>query len=112
MQRTPPVMLLRSRSQPNSEFQVNNNAWICRHHGQSLPEHSKPGLATRLLFEQMPRFLNTQPGVKSQSSPAVSPPRLNVTHNIQGQKYTTNVLYLKEPEDGEAIPLLEGFVSH
>lgn len=79
-------MQFRSGSQPNSKFQVNNNVWICRNQVQSLPERSKLGLATRLLFGLLPRFLNTQPGGTVGGSPAVSPLCLNATHNIQGRK--------------------------
>ncbi len=46
----------------------------------------------------------------SRGFPAVSPLCLNLTHNIQGRKI--QLMYLKQPEDGEAIPLLVGFVSH
>lgn len=56
------VMLFGSGSQPNSKFQVNNNVWIWRNQVQSLQEHSKLFLATRLLPGLPPRFSNTQPG--------------------------------------------------
>lgn len=39
-----------SGSQPNSKFQVNNNVWICWNRVQSVPEHSKLGLAHPLAF--------------------------------------------------------------
>lgn len=71
-------------------------------------------LATRLLSGQLPRFLKRPARGSSRGSPAVSPLRLNATHNraVGEKKNTTYVLHLKQPEDGEAIPLLKGFVSH
>lgn len=106
----PALTLFGPGSRPNSKFQVNNNVWICRNQVQSLPEHSKLGLATRLLLGLLPRFLNTQLGVTVGVPHPVSLLCVKATQNTQGRKI--QLTYLKQPEDGEAIPLLKGFVSH
>lgn len=50
------IMLVGFGSEPKSQFQVNNNVWICRNQVQSLLERSELGLATRVLPGLLPRF--------------------------------------------------------